>query len=52
VQKGQVKDIFRLVKQTFQISPEWVERAQAAIPEIILLGQERGFYRRIPDETV
>lgn len=43
--KGRVEDIFRLVKESFDISPEWMERAQAAIPDIIRLGQEHGYYR-------
>ncbi len=44
-QKGHVEEIFRLVSESFHIAPEWVERAQAAIPDIIRLGQEHGHYR-------
>lgn len=45
-QKGYVQDLKLLVKETFKISPEWVERAQAAIPELITRGQEYGYYRK------
>ena len=45
-QKGHVEDIHRLVKETFNISPEWIERAQAAIPDIIVQGQSHGYYRK------
>ncbi|MDZ7722873.1 MAG: hypothetical protein U5R06_08705 [candidate division KSB1 bacterium] len=42
--KGHVTDIYKLVKENFQIAPDWVERAQQAIPRIIRLGQEYGYY--------
>jgi len=47
MQKGHVQDIHRLVNESFRISPEWVERALAAIPDIISRGQEKGYYRNI-----
>ena len=43
-QKGRVQDVRLLVKETFHIEPEWIERAQAAIPNIISLGQHYGYY--------
>ena len=45
-QKGVVKDIHLLVKEAFGIAPEWAERAQAAIPDLIARGQEIGVYRK------
>ena len=50
-QKGQVSDIHRLVQETFEIPPEWIDNARAALPKIIQLGQEHGYYRiRSEDE--
>ena len=42
--KGHVTDIYKLVNENFHISPEWVERAREAIPRIIRLGQQHGYY--------
>ncbi len=44
--KGHVRDVHLLVKETFHIEPEWVERARAAIPEIISLGRQHGYYQK------
>jgi arylamine N-acetyltransferase len=44
--KGVVTDIHLLVKEAFGIAPEWVERAQEAIPEIVAWGQQFGYYRK------
>ncbi len=44
--KGIVTDIHRLVKEAFNIEPEWIERARGAIPDIITLGQKHGYYRK------
>jgi arylamine N-acetyltransferase len=43
--KGHVDNIHLLVKEEFHIDPEWVERAQAALPDIISNGQIHGYYR-------
>ncbi len=42
--RGKVTDIYKLVQEQFGIVPEWIERAQAAIPEIIDLGKKHGYY--------
>jgi len=42
--KGKVTDIYKLVQEQFGILPEWIERARAAIPEIIQLGKDHGYY--------
>jgi len=41
-QKGHVQDVHLLIRETFHIEPEWIERAQAAI---ILLAQKYDFYQ-------
>ncbi len=46
-QKGKVANVERRIQEFFQISPEWVERARAAIPDLVKLGQQHGYYRRI-----
>lgn len=45
-QKGTVEDIEQVIQRTFQISPDWVERARDAIPEIVTKGQDLGYYRK------
>ena len=42
-QKGRVENIHLLIKETFHIEPEWIERAQAAIPDIVSLGRQYGY---------
>ena len=44
-QKGRVHNVHLLVRETFHIEPEWVDRARAAIPEVISLGQKFGYYQ-------
>ena len=45
-QKGTVRNIEHQILETFKISPDWVERARTAIPDIIVQGQQHGYYRK------
>lgn len=46
-QKGKIEDLHQVILKSFGIPSEWVERAQAAIPNIISLGQQHGFYNKM-----